>query len=325
MHEALFYDKTYRGEAHCLLCPVRCHIANGRTGACGVRKNINGTLYTENYGSISAMALDPIEKKPLFHFYPGFSILSISSYGCNFKCRFCQNWELSQGMPDTEERSAYDVIDEAKRCRGNIGIAYTYNEPLIWYEFVMDTAKAARENGLVNVLVTNGYIEEQPHMELLPYIDAMNIDLKGGGEFYRKICGGDVNSVRKTIERSYGRTHIEVTNLIIPGLNDGMQDIEDMAKWLASVGKDIPLHLSKYYPQYKMARPETPADTMLMARETAGKYLDYVYIGNVYGTDNNTYCPECNNLLVERKRRIRVAGIENGRCTNCGHKINIIL
>lgn len=324
MNEALFYEKEDRGKVHCFLCPVRCHIMDDKTGACRVRKNINGTLYTLNYGKVSAMSLDPIEKKPLFHFYPGSSILSISSYGCNFKCSFCQNWELSQYIPAMKNMTVDDIIKAAKSYHDNIGIAYTYNEPVIWYEFVYETTKKAKENGLLNVLVTNGYIEEEPLMELLPYIDAMNIDLKGSREFYKKICKGSLDSVRRTIELSYGRAHIEVTNLIIPGLNDNMDEIDDMANWLSSISKDIPLHLSKYYPQYKMDKPETPVRTMLVARDTAREHLNYVYIGNIYGSDNNTYCPECSNLLVERKYRTRVVGINDGRCANCGHEINMI-
>lgn len=324
MNEALYYKKEDREKVQCFLCPVHCHIMDGKIGACRVRKNINGTLYTLNYGKVSAMSLDPIEKKPLFHFYPGSSILSISSYGCNFKCSFCQNWELSQDTPIMKNMTADDIIKTAKNCRDNIGIAYTYNEPLIWYEFVYETAKKARENGLLNVLVTNGYIEIEPLMELLPYIDAMNIDIKGGSRFYKKICKGNLDSVKKTIELSYSRTHIEVTSLIIPGLNDNVDEIDGMAKWLSSVSKDIPLHLSKYYPQYKMDNPETPIRTMLSAREIARKHLSYVYIGNVYGADNNTYCPECGSLLVERVFKIKIAGISDGHCIKCGREINMI-
>lgn len=323
MNEALYYEKEDRGKVHCLLCPVHCHIMDGKTGACRVRKNVGGTLYTLNYGKVSAMSLDPIEKKPLFHFYPGSSILSVSSYGCNFKCSFCQNWEISQGMPIMKELDVDDIIKAANKSKDNIGIAYTYNEPMIWYEFVLDTSKKAKENGLCNVLVTNGYIEEKPLMELLPHIDAMNIDLKGGREFYKRICKGNLDSVRKTIELSYGMTHIEVTNLVIPGLNDSMAEIEEMAKWLSSVSKDIPLHLSRYYPQYKMDRPETSIGTMLSARETARKYLNYVYIGNAYGVDNNTYCPRCGSLLVERVFKTKITGMSDGRCVKCGHEINI--
>ncbi len=325
MHEALYYEKAGNGDVNCLLCPAHCHIMQDKVGACGVRKNMDGILYTENYGRVSALALDSIEKKPLFHFYPGSYILSVSSYGCNLKCKFCQNWELSQEKPDIEELTVDKVIEAAKECRGNIGIAYTYNEPLVWYEFVLDTAKKAKENGLANVLVTNGFIEEQPLIELLPYISAMNVDIKGDNEFYKKICGGNIGSVRKTIARSYGRTHIEVTYLIIPGLNDSESQINDMAKWLSSVDRDIPLHLSRYYPQYKMTRPETPVETMLTARDTAKQYLDYVYIGNVYGTDDGTYCPECHSLLVERGYKKKIVGIKDGQCTNCGHKINMIM
>ncbi|MDI6601005.1 MAG: AmmeMemoRadiSam system radical SAM enzyme [Thermoanaerobacteraceae bacterium] len=324
MNEALYYEKEDRGRVHCFLCPVHCHIMDGRIGACRARKNIGGVLYTLNYGKISALSMDPMEKKPLYHFYPGSSILSISSFGCNLKCSFCQNWELSQDIPIMQEVTVSDTIKIAKKNDRNIGIAYTYNEPMIWYEFVLDTAKKAKEEGLMNVLVTNGYIEEEPLLELLPYIDAMNIDLKGQSEFYKKICKGKLDSVKKTIEISYRSTHIEITNLIIPDLNDNLKDIGEMARWLSSISQDIPLHLSRYFPQYKMDKPETPIEMMLFARETAEKYLNYVYIGNVYGTDNNTYCPECHNIIVERGYRTKVKGIKDGTCARCGYKINII-
>lgn len=325
MNEAMYYKKEDMGRAYCYLCPVHCHIVDGGVGACKARKNIGGRLYSLNYGKISAISMDPIEKKPLYHFYPGSSILSISSFGCNFKCSFCQNWELSQQVPIMENSSISDIIKIAESYKDNIGIAYTYNEPLIWYEFVLNTAKIAKEHGLKNVLVTNGYIEEEPLKELLPYIDAMNIDLKGGDWFYKSICKGKLENVKRTIEISSSHTHVEITNLIIPGLNDDMSKIEEMAMWLSSISKDMPLHFSRYFPQYRMEKPPTPVETIMEAKKIASRYLNYVYVGNVFGSDQNTYCPVCRSIIVERGYRTRVVGFEKGVCKNCGYKINIIL
>ena len=268
----------------CFLCPHECVIKEGNHGICGVRKNINGQLIAESYGQITSVALDPIEKKPLYMFHPGTMILSVGSYGCNFRCPFCQNHGIA--MPKErlrcEKITPEGLVAFAQKAvaHGNIGVAYTYNEPLIGYEFVYDCAKLVRDAGLKNVLVTNGFISEEPLETILPYIDAMNIDLKGfASGFYQKI-GGDLEAVKAVIKRASESCHVEVTTLVIPGENDG--DVEEIAKWLADVDASIPLHLSRFFPrnEYKNREP-TPREMVLELKEVAGRYLEHVFVGNV--------------------------------------------
>lgn len=249
------------------------------------------------YGRASSGHLDPIEKKPLYHFHPGSRIYSIGSLGCNLACPWCQNWSIAQPVDSFKDAAPEDAIaiytdkitpDQAVSTAkqyapmGNIGIAYTYNEPFTWYEFIRDTAPLVKEAGMYNVLVTNGYVLNQPLRELIPFIDAMNIDVKGFSEaFYRKL-GGHLKPVMKTAEFAKQHCHIEITNLIIPGLNDSREDIGKLVDWIASaLGKDTPLHFSRYFPSYKSAINPTPIDTLLLAKEIAKKRLDYVYLGNV--------------------------------------------
>jgi len=286
---ALYYNKIGDSKVQCYLCPHNCVIKAENTGACRARANIEGELYSLNYGKITSIALDPIEKKPLKRFHSGSMILSVGTFGCNLKCSFCQNWTIAHESCD-ESSDIFDVapqrlIEKALEFvpSGNIGIAYTYNEPSIWYEFVYDTAKLAREKGLVNVLVTNGFISREPLEQLLPYVDAMNIDVKAfTSSFYNNICRAALEDVKRTVEISAARCHVEVTNLIIPGLNDSMNEIEELAKWLASVSPEIPLHLSRFFPRYKMRDiPATPEETLIKAKDIAEEYLKYVYLGNV--------------------------------------------
>ncbi|NPV54027.1 MAG: AmmeMemoRadiSam system radical SAM enzyme [Firmicutes bacterium] len=329
MIEARFYEKL-DDATRCLLCPRRCRIKPGTVGVCRTRKNVDGTLYAIGYGEYTSLALDPIEKKPLYHFFPGSTILSIGTRGCNLLCRFCQNWEISQGDPPTRRIEPGTLVGMARKHAGDmgcIGIAYTYSEPLVWYEFVFDTARLAREAGMKNVIVTNGEINEEPLAELLPYIDAMNIDVKGfTAEFYRRICGGELEPVLRTVERAHGKCHIELTNLIIPTLNDSPDEISNLVDWVASVGTEIPLHFSRYFPQYKLDIPPTPISTLRRAMDIAREKLKYVYIGNVPGGDgNDTYCYNCGQKVIER-RGFAVVGyhMENGECDNCGAKIHLV-
>lgn len=281
--EALHYEKLRDGNVRCRLCPIECLISDGKKGACGVRANRSGILYSEVYGKMTSMALDPIEKKPLYHYHPGKHILSVGAKGCNLHCDFCQNWQISQDLssPTQDVTSGY-IIAQAKRC-GSFGIAYTYNEPFVWYEFVLDTAKLAKKSGLENVLVTNGFVNMKPLEEILPYIDAMNIDLKAFNEdFYIKVCGGRLGNVLEMIKRSARSCHVELTTLVIPGFNDSQEDIRREAEWIRdNVGADTPLHLSRYFPCYKMKVPPTPVETLERAGEIAGRSLRYVYLGNV--------------------------------------------
>lgn len=283
---AMFFKEIENGKVNCCLCPHNCVISPGGLGICRARKNICGKLYSINYGKIASIALDPIEKKPLYRFNPGSFILSVGTFGCNLKCSFCQNWSIAHENPDTVDVEPRDIVDKALelRDRGNIGIAYTYNEPSIWYEFVYETSKIAKDKGLSNVLVTNGFISKEPLAELLPFVDAMNIDVKAyTTKFYRDICKGRLENVKETVEYSAGKCHVEVTTLVIPDLNDSEDEIGDMASWLASISPDIPLHLSRFFPNYLMKdRPVTPVETLRKLKEKAEQHLKYVYIGNVW-------------------------------------------
>lgn len=328
MKEALFWETAEDGRVKCFLCPHNCLISEGKSGFCRERKNVKGKLYTLNYGRVSSYGVDPIEKKPLYHFYPGSLIFSLGTLGCNFRCRFCQNWQIAQ----VEDGPAVEITPEravelARSFKGNIGIAYTYSEPLIWYEYVLETARLAKEKGLKNVLVTNGFVNEKPLKDLLPYIDAMNIDVKGfTREFYKEYIKGDLSPVIETVERASKECHVEITTLLIPGLNDSEEDIRALSRWLGSLKRDIPLHLTRYFPNYKMDLPPTPVETMKKAREIAAAELDYVYLGNIRNEGNNTYCPRCRTLLIERTGTVKFQGLsQNGKCSNCGREINIVM
>lgn len=330
MQEARFYEKLEEGRVRCYLCPHSCRISPGRLGLCRARKNEEGVLYTLNYGQISSWGVDPIEKKPLYHFYPGTQIFSVGTFGCNFHCGFCQNWQIAHGNPSIQEVSPEELVKIACGARersGSIGIAYTYSEPLIWYEYVYDAARCAHEEGLKNALVTNGSVREEPLKELLPFVDAMNVDVKAFTEdFYEEICHGKLAPVLRTVEVAHSRCHVEITNLIVPTKNDREEEIAALVDWVASLDPAIPLHFSRYFPQYKFDLPPTPLATLKKAREIALKKLKYVYIGNAWELGgNDTCCPVCRSLLVERTGyQTRVKGLQECRCSNCGAKIEIV-
>lgn len=274
------------GKARCNICPHNCVLCEGQTGFCRARSNRGGVIKADNYGLVTSMFLDPIEKKPLYRFFPGSRILSVGSYGCNLRCSFCQNYEISMAgkkRAGTVYVSPEELVEKAMQLlpQGNIGIAYTYNEPLVGYEFVTDCAKLARAEGLKNVLVTNGYINEEPLKELLPFIDAMNIDLKAFTEgFYTKI-NGDIETVKKTIETAAKECHVEVTTLIIPGENDSPEEMRSLSAWLAGIDRNIPFHISRFFPRYKMTdRGATPVETVYSLADIARGNLKYVYEGN---------------------------------------------
>ncbi|MFA5148524.1 MAG: AmmeMemoRadiSam system radical SAM enzyme [Candidatus Omnitrophota bacterium] len=287
MKEALYWDSEVSGSAgvraHCRLCPHECTIMNGLTGICGVRRNIDGKLYSLIYGEAASVALDPIEKKPLYHYHPGEYILSLGTKGCNFKCPFCQNWTISQDAgARTEKITPAWAVAKAKEHK-SFGIAYTYNEPFIWYEFVLDTAKLAKKAGLENVLVTNGYVNPAPLKEMLPLIGAMNVDLKSIDDgYYRKYCKGSLAPVLSTIKTAARSCHVEITNLVVTGLNDTDEDFRKLSDWICdNSGPDTPLHFSRYFPCYEMDLPATPKETLERAQAIAGKRLKYVHLGNV--------------------------------------------
>ena len=315
----------------CELCPKMCLIEPGQSGECRVRINIDGVLRTVVYGfPCSVSPYDRVEKKPLFHFLPGTGILSVATVGCNLHCLNCQNWEISQTNPE-ESTSAFlppeRLVQLAKRYKF-LSIAYTYSDPIIFYEYTYDTAKLARKEGFRNVLVTAGYINPQPWKKLLEYTDAANIDLKFiSDDLYRRICSGTLKPIQNAlvIAKASG-VLVEVTNLVIPTLNDKPEQIRELARWIkANLGGDTPLHFSGFYPQYKMKHlPPTSLQTLETAREIAiSEGLDYVYIGNVRSMKGeNTYCPGCKSILIERKGyTILQNRLKDGRCPECNTEI----
>lgn len=285
MKQARFYRKIENEKVHCYLCPHNCVIKPDNTGICRARKNIGGELYSLNYSRISSLSLDPIEKKPLHRFHPGSVIMSAGTFGCNLKCSFCQNWSIAHLDADTAEMLPEQLVNKAFETKksGNIGIAYTYNEPSIWYEYVYECAVLANKKGLLNVLVTNGFISVEPLKELLPFIDAMNIDVKAfTPDFYKEICKAALDDVKRTVELAAPKCHVEVTTLVIPGLNDSVEEVRELSSWLASISTDIPLHLTRFFPNYRMIdKPVTPLNILQRAREIASERLNHVYIGNV--------------------------------------------
>ena len=269
----------------CDICFYHCELDEGRTGLCRARANRGGQIVPLNYGRLTSLALDPIEKKPLRRFHPGGLVLSLGSFGCNLRCPFCQNAEISMAGAEFPARDyspeALVQLALALRPRGNLGLAYTYNEPLVGYEFVRDCAALVREAGMFNVLVTNGTIEEAPWRALLPLIDAVNIDLKGFTEAWYRRLGGDLETVKRSIALAAEACHLEVTTLVVPGCNDGEDELRALSGWLASLSPDIPLHISRFFPRHRMNDlPPTPVDTVYRLAAVARERLRYVYTGN---------------------------------------------
>lgn len=278
----MYWEKAENGAVRCLLCPHRCLIPVGKAGRCLARRNLAGTLLAESWGHVTALALDPVEKKPLRRFHPGEQILSVGGYGCNLRCPFCQNHHISMEQAESREIPPQELAALAVGMadEGNIGVAYTYNEPLAGYEYVLDSAKLVREQGLQNVLVTNGTISPEPLAELLPWIDALNIDLKCfSAEGYRRL-GGFLETVRETIRLAAARCHVEVTTIVVPGIMDSAAEMEELAAWLGSVDREIPLHVGRYTPRYHYAEPATTVEVVYGLADVARKSLRYVYTGN---------------------------------------------
>lgn len=333
MHEARFYEKREDNKVHCYLCAHGCVIDSRKRGICGVRENRDGILYSLVYGKIISQNVDPIEKKPLFHFLPGSRSFSIATVGCNFQCEHCQNWEISQyprfepkDIPGQEMTPAQIV--ERAQATNSASISYTYTEPTIFGEFAYDTAVLAREQGIRNVFVSNGFMSERSARAMAEVLDADNIDLKSFNDsFYRKICKARLQPVLATIElmKELG-VWIEVTTLIIPGLNDADQELQDIAKFLVGIDPAIPWHVSAFYPTYKMLnRPRTPAATLQRARQLgldAG--LRYVYTGNIPGdAGEKTFCYACGAMVIDRVGfAIRHNYLKDGACATCGAKID---
>jgi pyruvate formate lyase activating enzyme len=326
MTEARYWRKLEDGRVACELCPRACVIPEDGRGVCLGRVNREGTLLAENFARCISVAIDPIEKKPLYHVCPGRSILSVACNGCNLRCDFCQNWSISQQKAPTTEVTPEHLAGLAE-ARGSFGVAYTYTEPLVWYEYLLEAGALVRERGLMNVLVTAGIINEQPLKELLPLIDAMNIDLKSmNADFYRDYCHIEgLEAVKRTITLGAAACHIEITNLIIPGLNDSEEETKELVDFIAEVDPAIPLHFSRYFPTHKLTAPATPVSTLLRARDIARERLHYVYLGNVAVEDSNTYCPRDGHLLVRRTGyRAQVVGVRDGLCAGCGRETDFL-
>lgn len=317
-------------KVQCQLCPKNCIIDNGQSGNCHIRINIDGTLRAVTYGFPCSINIDPIEKKPLFHFLPASTALSLATVGCNLHCLFCQNWEISQAAP--ADVAAYKVSPEqiielaqGKKCPS---IAYTYSDPVVFYEYSLDTSKLARSINVKNVLVTAAYINEEPLKRLLEYTDAANIDLKGiTDDFYRQICDATLKPVLNALVRTKAAgVHLEITNLIVPTLNDKPEQISELVRWIRdNLGTDTPLHFSRFFPLYKLTHlAPTSEQTLTEARQIAMEEgIEYVYIGNIASKEGqNTYCPKCKKILIERSGyTILQNRLRGGKCPDCGRKI----
>jgi len=319
MEQAKYYKKLKDKKVQCELCPHFCVLAPEEEGKCRSRFNSDGNLFTSNYAETISISMDPIEKKPLYHFYPGQSILSIGPNSCNFSCDFCQNFSISQFEVPTYHLDLEELLRICKQKRTKF-VAYTYTEPITWFEYILDSAKILKENGIKTVLVTNGFINPKPLYELLPYIKAMNIDLKSmEDDFYRKFCGGKLQPVLDTIKTAAKNCHLEITNLLITDENDSKENIQKVIDFIAEINPNIPLHFSRYFPHYKMSNPPTPKSTLHLARELAQEKLNYVYLGNIF-SDTDTKCPKCNSLLIKRGFSPKIL-IKNNKCPFCDFEI----
>jgi pyruvate formate lyase activating enzyme len=318
-----YWSPAEDGAVRCALCPHCCVVRDGEAGRCGVRQNRGGQLVAATYGLLATAQMDPIEKKPLWHYYPGREILSVGTWGCNLRCRYCQNAHLSRGFGEGAARRPEDLLAAAAREPGNIGVAFTYNEPLIWFEYVRDAAKLLRGSGLRVVLVTNGFVNPEPLEELLPLVDAANVDLKSMEEsFYRDLCDARLAPVLEALKLFHKHTHLEVTKLLVTGHGDPVADADAVARWIAEeLSPDVPLHLSRYFPRHEWTSPETRESTLHEAVGRARAHLHFVYAGNTRAAEASaTVCPDCGKTVVRREGyRVSVTGLApGGLCSGCG-------
>jgi pyruvate formate lyase activating enzyme len=330
LKEALFYQKLDAKAVQCQLCPRRCVIPDGKRGYCGARENRGGSLYTLVYAKPVALHIDPIEKKPLFHFLPASLAYSVATAGCNLKCKFCQNWEISQSRPEEVEYRCLEPVELVRMVEGSGAptIAYTYSEPTIFYEYMLETARLARKEGIKNIMHSNGYINAAPLRKLAKYLDAANIDLKGfSDEYYAKLTQGSLEPVLNSLKvlKEEG-VHIEITTLLLPGFNDDEATLRKMCLWIKdNLGADTPLHFSRFFPMYKLiSLNPTPVESLERSRSIAIDCgLNYVYIGNISPNPaENTYCPACKKIVIERRGYFIVQNnLKEGRCKSCGKKI----
>lgn len=330
--EAMYYEVTGNQAVVCHLCPHLCRLEDGKQGICGVRLNRGGILYAENYGKLSSIHMDPIEKKPLYHFFPGSMVLSVGSVGCNLHCSFCQNWQIARANASAYQGihtyTPSEIAGLASERSQNIGVAYTYNEPVVFYEFMLDTAKLVSKQGGKNIMVTNGYIEAEPLRALFPYMDAFAVDLKGFEDgFFRKYTRSELEPVKKSLIAIAGAgKHLEITNLVIPGLNDDRALFNTMVLWIREMlGEETVFHISRYFPSYRLSIESTPISTMQELYEIAREQLKFVYLGNVHGQGqgNQTFCPGCGEKAIGRTGyHTDISGLDSrGNCHKCGHKI----
>jgi pyruvate formate lyase activating enzyme len=332
--EAKFWNSYENYKVKCKLCNHYCKINEGKLGICGVRKNEKGKLFTLIYGSCSSFAVDPIEKKPLYHFYPGTKAFSLGTVGCNFKCDHCQNYSISTASQDymrIREFTPKMIVDFANEhsCKG---IAWTYNEPTIWHEFLLDSSKLAKKAGLYTVYVSNGYINEDPLKKIAPFIDAMNVDIKAFDDgFYQKVCKAHLEPVLKTCERVIElNIHLEITYLVIPGYNDSIIEIRNFCSWVVDkLGCNVPVHFSRFHPDHKMINVSiTPIDTLIKAYKIAKETgILYPYLGNVpSGEYENTICSNCGCVCIVRSGySINLNGLKDNKCVKCGNIIDIVI
>ncbi len=330
MKQALFWKKLKDKVVQCQLCPHYCTLKLGETGKCKVRQNKNGNLYSLVYSHPCAVSIDPIEKKPFYHFLPGQKALSIATVGCNLKCEHCQNWQISQLIGEdisSEKISPEQVIKKARQENVKI-ISYTYTEPTIFYEYMLDIAKLAKKQGMKNTIVSNSFINPKPLKQLLPFIDSANIDLKSmSDDFYKKTCGARLNPILESLKiLKQNRIWIEITNLLIPTLNDSEKDIKKLVRWIKNnLGTEVPIHFTAFYPTYKLSYlPSTNIKTLKKARRIALEQgIKYVYTGNLPDEDgNNTFCYKCGSVLIKRRLfSITENNIKQGRCKYCNIKI----
>lgn len=329
MKEALFWQQE-KERIRCLLCPHSCLLAPGQRGLCRGRENREGKLIATTFGQITSCAVDPIEKKPLYHFLPGSKVLSVGTVGCNLRCNFCQNWEISQKDAPTQSLSPQELVALALELKEQdptlVGIAYTYSEPLVWYEYIKEAAQLGHQSGLHNILVSNGFINPQPLQELLPLIDAANIDLKAARDtFYHDYCGGSAAPPKESAKLLWGKCHLELTCLLIPGVNDSAEEISKLVDWIVTnLSPSVPLHLSRYFPNFKLQLPPTPLKTMELALELAKEKLHYVYLGNVQNADPDTYCHRCGSLVIKRREERKIE-LPDGKCPSCGEMLPVFL
>jgi len=331
--EAMLYKKLDNGLVRCALCAHRCTVKPERLGICGVRQNVEGTLYTLVYGQAIAVHVDPIEKKPIYNFLPGTRSFSIATVGCNFRCVFCQNADISQAprerlSPPADDFPPDQVVAAAKRYACD-SIAYTYTEPTVFFEYAYDAAKLAHQEGIKNIFVTNGYMTLEALEEINPYLDAANVDLKSFSDaFYRRVCGARLRPVLETIEAMHQRgVWVEVTTLLIPGLNDSDDELRGIAQFIHEVDPDIPWHISRFTPRHKMRdKPSTPIERIHRAAEIGrGQGLRYVYVGNVPGDlHENTLCPSCEAVVIGRIGYHTTLHLEGDRCASCGQELAVV-